>query len=481
MEARKSGNWDGKIRFLRNNGVLPRGLLQNCLDCLEEHNIKYEMDDRLNEEDLDISDFEDVIRKELIANQGEKKLEPWANQWSTAKKLLKSVRGVSRSATSSGKSFSITMISKYLLHKKIVKRVLLVVPRTDLVVQFYKDMEEYGVDRKDIGMYFGEVKEVGKPITIATWQSAQNIKDKKFFHDFECLIVDECHNSNSGDKSSNKKRKTSGTQVRQICDHCINAKWRFGLTGTLPKDELEMMTLVGGIGPKVDEVMAKELMKEGRVTNVKITATFIDYDKKVVRDKIKQYLLDDGFSEDTKLGDISPTAKFNAEKKFLENYIPRLRVISKITKSRMEHDENVLILANTINFGENIVKTLKFLLKGEYNEIYYISGSMKTDKRKEIREKMENGTKIIVVATTSLFSTGISVKNLHNIIFGNIGKSEIIVLQAIGRTLRLHASKSLARVYDLCDNLPYSKKHAKERLDYYANEEFDMSMLEVTI
>ena len=192
--------------------------------------------------------------------------------------------------------------------------------------------------------------------------------------------------------------------------------------------------------------------------------------------------LEKGITKDTPKEDIPKNAYFDAEKKFLEKHVPRLKFISKIVKSRLEKDENVLILANTLEFGENLEKVLTYLFKnGEYSHIFYISGKMDEYERKRIREEMENGKRIIVIATTSLFSTGISVKNLHTAIFSSMGASKIRTIQSIGRTLRKHCSKECARVYDLVDDVKYSKKHAHERIQFYSDEEYDHEIYEVVL
>jgi superfamily II DNA or RNA helicase len=466
MSSYKSGNWDGKIRFLKNDGILPRGLLPEAIETMDKWGYKYKFQGEYDESSIDISNFRNIVEAELIEKQSEdKKLEPWAHQWTCAEELLKSKRGIVKAATSAGKSYIVTMVAKYLLHNHYIKKMLLVVPRSDLVIQFQRDAMEYGMEEKDIGMFFGKVKDTDQPIIIATWQSLQNVEDREFFEEFDCLFVDEVHGAGSGDKKSKSKRANGGTIMRQICDNCTNASWRFGCTGTLPTDPLEVRTIISGLGPVVHEVKANELMEKGHVTQLKITIPFISYDKKV----------------DTPKEDIPATAKFNAERKFVENYLPRLKLISKIVKLRLSKGENILILANSLNFGEKIKKTIEFLNKDEFTEVYYISGEMDTDKRKEIRQMMEDSKRVVVIATTSLFSTGISVKNLHSVIFGNIGKSKITTLQAIGRSLRQHSTKAYARVYDLCDNLKYNAKHAQERMNFYSDEEFEIKIQEVTL
>jgi len=205
--AVRSGNWDGKIRFLRNDGTLPRGLLPECIARLKELEIPYEMDESLEEKKIDVSNFENIIRSELLSKQTDKVFEPWENQWNTAKKLIANKRGISRSATSSGKSLTITMMVKFLLHCHYIKKALIVVPRVDLIVQLEKDAEEFGFNRKDIGLYLGKIKDCDKPLVISTWQTLQNIQESSFFEQFECLILDECFAGNNLVDTEDGKKK----------------------------------------------------------------------------------------------------------------------------------------------------------------------------------------------------------------------------------------------------------------------------------
>ena len=482
MPQYKSGQWDGNIVFLTRQGVLPLGLLHEATAKLDELGYKYEVDKELLPKPIKLDDFEKVIQDELINKQHkDKSIVPWDHQWNTAKNLLKARRGITKSATSSGKSFTITLMMKYLLYKKYAKRILLVVPRTDLVVQFQKDAIEYGLSNSDVGMYFGRIKEVTQPIIIGTWQSLQNIKERKFFEQFDVLIVDEAHLAGASDQKSSKKRKSTGTQMRQICDKCVNASWRFGLTGTLPVEELDIRTVVSGIGPVVDEVKAIDLMEIGHVTRLKILIPFLNYDPKIVKQKEKKFLLDQGITEKTKKEDMPLTINFRAECNFIENYIPRFKLISNIVTKRLSKNENILILANSIKFGKNLKKIIEHLNKDKFTKIVHITGQMDEQKRKVIRQEMEDGERLIIIATTSLFSTGISVKNLHAVIFANIGKSKTQVLQAIGRSLRKHTTKKVARVYDICDNLKILSAHASERMQFYASEEFDVEITELQI
>ena len=478
MPAYKSGNWSGHIRIMKTNGVLPKGLLGELEKVLKEWEIEIEYFDKtLNEKQMDISNVRNIIRKELVEKTG---MEPWEHQWEVVEEVLKNKRCIARSATSSGKSYMQAMTIKYLHHCAYVDKTLLIVPKTDLVVQMERDFIEYGIEQDQIGLYFGKVKDTNKPITIGTWQSLQNIDDPEWFEQYDLVIADEVHLAGSGNKSSKKKRESGGTKIKQILDMCINAEWRFGFTGTMPDEKLDYLTIVGALGPVVTEVKASVLMEEGKVAQLKIIVPFIDYQKKIVDAKIKKILLDEGIDENTPKEDIPSTARFNAEKKFLDTYLPRIKYIAKLCNTFMSKNQNVLLLVNTVENGKQLKKALTLLCK-DANMITYIHGEVDVETRKKIREDIEVMQRCIVLATTSLFSTGISVKNLHGLILTSMGKSKISTLQSIGRTLRLHDSKECAKVIDIVDNLKYGSKHAQERLQYYANEEFDISIVETKL
>lgn len=473
----KNGSWDGKIRLMKTNGLLPRGLLGDLKETLKAWNVGIDILDGIEDEKVDISNVRNIIRKELVSKTG---MEPWEHQWKVVEDVIANKRCIARSATSSGKSYMQAMTFKYLHHCAYVSKTLMIVPKVDLVVQMQRDAIEYGIDPDDIGLYFGQVKDEGKPLTIATWQSLQVIEDNEYFEQFDMVIVDECHGAGSGSKSSKKKRAAGGTKIKQILDMCVNAEWRFGFTGTMPDERLDQLTIIGAIGPIVTEVNAADLMREGKVSKLKIVVPFLEYDKKIVTAKTNKILYEQGIDENTPKEDIPATARFNAEKNFLENYLPRIKYIGKLCKNFTKKNQNVLLLVNTVEYGERLRKALEFIVK-DANLVTYIHGQVPVAERTKILERLEKDTKCIVIATTSLFSTGISVKNLHGLIMTSMGKSKISSLQSIGRTLRLHSSKSVAKVIDLVDNLKYASKHAQERLQYYANEEFDVDIVETRL
>jgi hypothetical protein len=190
--AYKSGNWDGNIRFIWKNGLMPRGLLKECIQELKRLEIPFKISKELLPYHMDTSDFEEVTRETLLSKQ-ETPMEPYGYQWDVAKRICRNEIGVARAATSAGKTFMTALALNYLFEKEEVKKVLVVVPSIMLVVQMRENfVEDYGMDKSMVGMYMGREKDSDPPIVVGTWQSLSLIEEKSFFRQFDMVVVDEC-------------------------------------------------------------------------------------------------------------------------------------------------------------------------------------------------------------------------------------------------------------------------------------------------
>jgi superfamily II DNA or RNA helicase len=485
--AYKSGNWDGNIRFIWKNGLMPRGLLKECIQELQRLNIPFKISKELLPYHMEVDDFEEVTKKTLMAKQ-EKPLEPYAYQWDVAKRICRNEIGVARAATSAGKTFMTALALNYLFEKEEVTKVLVIVPSIMLVVQMRENfVDDYGMDKSMVGMYMGREKDSEPPIVVGTWQSLMNIEDKKFFKQFDMVVVDECHKANKGAGTSKKDRSIlGGSQIKQILDKCTRAVRRIGVTGTLPTNDVDVKTVLGCLGPILVEVTARDLMDKGHITDLQIVTPIIGYDMTDCRPKIEtiKSRITKEWAErrhpkplvekDMKM------IRFHAERQFLESYIPRFKYMTSLVKKRLQKDENVLILVHSVEYGANLVKVLRKRLK-DATYVEHVHGDINLDVRNAAIKSMEENTKCVIVATMSIFGTGVSIKNLHTVIFGSTTKAKISVLQAIGRSLRKHESKKRATVIDIVDDLPYAQRHATERMSYYEEEGFDIKFVEVTI
>jgi superfamily II DNA or RNA helicase len=251
------------------------------------------------------------------------------------------------------------------------------------------------------------------------------------------FIQDECHRI----KASNKISKNIS---KVITPH------KFGFTGTLPKEKIDEWKIIGTFGPIIFKKESKELRDLGFLTNACIKVVKLIHPK-------------------------SSHMNYKKELQFIYNSPARHIIIRKIIQKL---DKNVLILVNHIEHG---LATLDMMSSIGGKDCYFVHGGMPVEERQEIIRRMEVQDNIICIAMSSIFSTGINVKNLHYIMFVAGGKSFIRIVQSIGRGLRLHDSKNKLTLIDICDNLRYSMEHAKIRKKYYDEQEIECKSIDIKL
>lgn len=319
-------------------------------------------------------------------------------------------------------------------------RSIIIVPNKSLVVQTEADYINTGLD---VGVYFGDRKDIGKTHTVCTWQSLQAI-DKSFkqgkidfsFQDFiqgvSTVIVDESH-------------KISGKVLREMLTReFAHVPIRWGLTGTIPKVEHEFQALLTSIGPVVGEVRAKDLQEKGILSNCHINIV--------------------------QLQDHVAYNDWQTELKYLTTTPERIKYISAIA-NKARSSGTVLILVDRIECGELIVNNIP--------DCHFVYGGMKTNDRKDIYDKINVENNSIAVATYGVASTGISISNLHHVILIEPGKSFVRVIQSIGRGLRKSKTKDFVSIWDITSTCKYSKRHLTERKKYYKEAGYDFSIEKV--
>lgn len=356
------------------------------------------------------------------------------------------------SPTSSGKSFIIYMIVRFWL--KILppdKKVLLIVPTTSLVAQMYGDFREYSENNGwDVAtnchkIYDGANKYTTKRVVISTWQSIYKMR-KPFFSQFGAVCGDEAHNF---------KAKCIGS----IIDKLSHVPYRVGTTGTIGEGECNKLTLEGLFGPQFRTITTRELMVREEIAWLTV---------KCIKLKFRSDSLFDGI----------PKRDYNAEKKFIINDTRRNRFIAKLA---VKQEKNHLILYENKVQGKALKDMIdKMVADDPSRKVYFFNGDVGVHKRENARPEIEKRDGCIIIASLGVFSTGVSIKNIHSISFAWIGKSSIRVLQSIGRGLRMSATKRSVIVYDIFDDLRasffkenYSLKHFKERAKIYRSEQFD--------
>jgi superfamily II DNA or RNA helicase len=346
------------------------------------------------------------------------------------------------SPTGSGKSFIIYNLMRY-AHEVTEGKILVVVPTTSLVEQMYKDFEDYGYDVETNchKIYSGKEKVTDKRIIISTWQSIYKFP-KEWYEQFNTVFGDEVHLF---------KAKSLSTMM----DKCSEAQYRFGLTGTLDGTETNKLVLEGLFGPTFTVTRTVTLQKEGTLADLDISVLLLQYHQDECN-KAKDY-------------------KYQDELDFIVRYEPRNKFISKLA---LDQKGNTLVM---FQFVEKHGKVLYDMIRGmasEDRKVFYVSGEVDASDRESIRGIVEKQNDAIIVASLGTFSTGINIRNLHNIVFATPSKSQVKVLQSIGRGLRQSDDGSTTKLFDVADDLHtkghknFTLKHSAERIKIYTKEGF---------
>ena len=349
------------------------------------------------------------------------------------------------SPTASGKSFMIYSVVRF--HVGLKRKVLLVVPTTSLVEQMFKDFQDYGwaAENHCHRIYAGRERINTSEVTITTWQSVYQL-DRTFFEEYDVVIGDEAHLF--------KSKSLIG-----IMDKLHHAKYRYGFTGTLDGTQTHKWVLEGLFGPSYKVTQTKKLIDEGHLATLDIQCLVLKY-------KPKKF--------DTYEDEIQFLIGNEKRNKFITNLANDLKGNTLILYSRVEAHGAVLFdMLNTK------VK--------EGRKVFFIHGGVDAEDREEVRAITESESDAIIVASYGTFSTGINIKNLHNVIFASPSKSRIRNLQSIGRVLRKGKNKVKAKLYDIADDLTigsrknYTLNHFIERVKIYVQEQFNYDIISVNI
>lgn len=447
MPAYKHKVWDGKIKlFNRMTGELNAGLWLNLKKFADDR--QYSLETSENEYGYPLGknvpdDFDSFISSEDLP------LTPRDYQIEAAKIALTRYRSILLSPTGSGKSYIIYLILKYHISRSNDK-ILIVVPTTGLVEQMYKDFEEYNFDVESNchRIYSGYDKVSKKRIIISTWQSIYKFP-RKWFEQFGMIFGDECHGFKSKSLSS-------------IMNKATKAKYRFGTTGTLDGTTTHRLVLEGLFGPVYKVTSTKALQDNETLAPLDIKILLLNYPEDVKKD----------FGKKTYQEEIDFIISYNKRNEFIRKLALRL-------------DGNTLVLFSRVDDHGKILFDLINKHKEEKRKAFFVSGEVATADREAIRGIVEKQKNAIIVASLGTFSTGVNIRNLHNIIFASPSKSQIRVLQSIGRGLR--KSDRETKLFDIADDLHWKKRqnytllHSAERLKIYKKEQFKYKVIQVDL
>ena len=446
MPTYNNKNWDGKIRLFNiQNGEIYVGLLDKIIQFCKDHEYTYEF----KKNDYYGLPFEvnPTISKEGVKDYvtSISKYKPRDYQVDGIYDALKHNRKLLISPTASGKSLMIYGIVRYFVER--TQNTLIVVPTTSLVEQMYKDFADYGWD---VGsychkIYAGKERDTDAQVIITTWQSIYKLP-RKYFERFSVVIGDEAHQFKS-------------KSLISIMTKLGNAKYRYGFTGTLDGTQTHKWVLEGLFGPSYKIIKTDELMKKGHVAMLDINVLLLKH----------------------------PPNKFETFEDEIQYIIGHQKRNNFIRNLALDLKGNTLILfARVEGHGEplyNLINNNSIIER----HVFFVHGGVATEDRERIREITESENNAIIVASYGTFSTGINIKNLHNIIFASPSKSRIRNLQSIGRVLRKGSNKSKATLYDIADDISYKSRrnytlnHLIERIKVYNEENFNYDIVKIPL
>jgi len=445
--AYKKKFWDGKIRlFNTQKGEIYVGLLDRIIQFCKDHSYTYEfLESEYYGLPFEVNDFISLEGVKDYINSISK-YRPRDYQIDGVYDALRHNRKLLISPTASGKSLMIYSIVRYYVGNE--KNILIVVPTTSLVEQMYKDFADYGWDVGSFchKIYAGKERETDSQVIITTWQSIYKLP-RKYFERFSVVIGDEAHQFKS-------------KSLISIMTKLDNVKYRYGFTGTLDGSETHKWVLEGLFGPSYKIIKTDELMKKGHLAKLDINVLLLKHppNKFETFEEEVQYIIG-----------------HHKRNNFIKNLALDLKGNTLILFARVEkHGEPLYNLINSNNIIED-------------RNVFFIHGGVETEDREKVREITEKENNAIIVASYGTFSTGINIKNLHNVIFASPSKSRIRNLQSIGRVLRKGNQKTKATLYDIADDISYKSRknytlnHLIERIKIYNEENFDYDIVNIPL
>ena len=442
MPAYRNKVWDGKVRLLSPmTGLLYVGLIKYVEEFCNTRKYELEYLSDFSSENFSIKEAKEFIKKLKPTMQ------PRDYQIDAFVHAVRERRSLLLSPTASGKSFII-----YLLVRYYAKRTLIIVPTTSLVSQLASDFADYGFDSDTFvhRVFAGQDKGTTKPITITTWQSIYKLH-KEFFSSFDVVIGDEAH-------------LFKAKSLTSILSKLSGTRYRFGFTGTLDGTQTHRLVLEGLFGPVRKVITTSELIDKKHLADFKIKAIVLSYP-----DEVRKM--------------ISRASDYQAEMDYIVRCEARNKFIRNLTLSL---EGNTLLLFQFVEKHGKILYNDLIKEAGDRN-IFFVSGEVDGEIREDIRKIVEDETNAIIVASFGTFSTGVNIKNLHNIIFSSPSKSRVRNLQSIGRGLRKSETKSSSTLYDIADDMSWKSKknytllHFMERIKTYNEEKFNYKIYKVTL
>lgn len=428
--AYKLGRWDGTISYCDIGGRSYINLLDKLIPIVMENGYEITVDDQRETFNFQFDEIDEDSYKSHKWPTGHpmegEPIVPRAHQIEIINSLLTNLQSVAIAATGAGK----TLITAILSHKvEKYGRSIVIVPSKDLVTQTEEDYINMGLD---VGVYFGDRKELGKTHTICTWQSLEALMrsdDKEVIEsiqkDLVCVMCDETH-------------KAKADCLRKLLTGMFaNVPIRWGMTGTLPEEDYEKVVIQAVIGEVVTTVDAKHLQDVGVLSNLHI--------------HVKQ------------LHDAGQWDNYQSELSYLTTNPPRIKYFSGMIEE-ISQSGNTLILVDRIKTGEMLAEYLP--------DAVFLDGRVKSKDRKVEYDEVKEVDGKVIIATYGIASTGLNINRIYNLILFEAGKSFVRVIQSIGRGLRKAVDKDHVDVYDVTSSAKFSKRHLTKRKKFYKEQQY---------
>jgi len=436
------GRWNGKISYFSLAGSTYINLLPEILPVLDKVGYDIELEDirqyttSFNFDQVSTATFCHKTWPKGHPKEGEPIILR-DYQIQIINEFLSNPQSLQEVATGAGKTIMTAALSYSV---EMYGRSIVIVPNKSLVTQTEADYRNLGLD---VGVYFGDRKEVGKTHTICTWQSLNNMLKKTKAHEAEitigeflegviCIMVDEVHSA----KADGLKTLLTGPMSH------IPIRW--GLTGTIPKAKFESQALLVSLGPVINKLSASDLQDQGVLAKCHVNIIQL-------QDKVE-------FSN------------YQSELKHLLEDKTRLDKIAELIE-KIKDTGNTLILVDRVNAGNELVSRI--------TDSVFISGGTKLTKRKEEYDEVATSTNKVMVATYGVASVGINIPRIFNLVLVEPGKSFVRVIQSIGRGIRKAEDKDHVMIWDITSSCKFAKRHLTQRKAFYneASYPFDLEKL----
>ncbi len=461
--------WDGYITYIDSAGRIPVGLWHELTEVCKEHGFA------VNFENFDLfkspytkEEYLSWINATSFFDKSGNKIEPRDYQINSVWLILKYKLSISEIATSAGKTLIMYMVLAFLRHKGLLNKMLIIVPNISLIIQTYEDFQDYSNNDTSLNMQMisGQTDKELKSdthVVIGTFQSLVK-QGNEFFESFDVVCVDEAH-------------FTQAKSVKDTLAKCRNVIYRFGLSGTLERDDFaERLTLQAFLGPLINKVSAEFLFQNKYATPVQVKVIKLNYLDDDTKDKLQQIRKRRNSIDGAKILDI--------ERKIVIESDVRLKYICDLVNKTTK---NTLVLFHNVkaDYGKRIQERLIEISNDK--DVFYVDGDTDVEKREYYKQSLEYGENKVLIASFGTFSTGISVKNIHNIVFAESFKSDKIIRQSIGRGMRLHSTKEKTNIIDIVDDFSYNGdknfliRHMEKRLEIYDTQGFPYKIYDVSI